>query len=440
MTRAIAVGFMLVWTGGCTGISGGAAAPVVPAPADAPGQRAAAILNDCRTGDAAAQLACHEAAVLEILAGEGVAPAMAVVERMGDLDAGVRREGHVYAHAIGLAAYTTPEEVGRVFESCTAAFQSGCYHGVIQSYFVDVANGGGGVDAEAVNALCADQRGEQGDRWLLFQCAHGIGHGVTMLSDHHLPRALASCDLVADQWEREACFGGAFMESIVQATAPHHSVGRPEHGEHAHHGEAAAAPAPADEHAGHGVGGGAVADDFPPLKADDPLYPCNVLQERYVFSCYQMQTSPILFFNGGDFQGAADACRSAPERYQTTCFQSLGRDVSAYTVQDHPRALELCNTAGPNRFDCHWGYVKNLIDLTAQVEDGFEFCDVVPEDEGRRRCYETVGEQVWVLAGDAQGREALCSAAAPAYVESCRRGAGLPAAPAAGPPEPASTP
>lgn len=458
MMRSTAVALALLLASGCARTS----VPVTPAPEDAPGRTAAGILNECRADDPARRLACHEAAVLDVLEGDGVAAAMAVAERMGDLDGEVRREGHVYAHAIGLAAYTTADEVGTVFESCTAAYQSGCYHGVIQSYFVDLDVGDTGVDADAVNALCARQRGDDGDRWLLFQCAHGIGHGVTMLASHHLPSALEACDLVADDWERQACYGGAFMESVVQATMPHHSVGRPVRdgsdatahgaasagGHEGHHAAPAAAdahaghhPAPpaaaAREHGDHGVSGAGARDDFPPLKADDPLYPCNVLDDRYLAACYQMQTSAILFFNGSDFRAAADACEQAPERYRVSCFQSLGRDVSARTVQDHDEALELCSLMGSRRYDCHWGYVKNVVDVTAQASDGFEFCAMVPEDEGRTRCFQAVGEQVWVLAMDDPAREEMCAGADPRYVEACRRGAGLAAA---APPADASRP
>lgn len=437
-TRSVWATAVLLAASGC---AGGSTPPPVPVPEDAPGRAAAMILNDCRDRDPAVAMACHERAVLAVLENEGVASAMAVAERMGDLDREVERQGHVYAHAIGLAAYTTPEEVGTVFASCTPSFQSGCYHGVIQSYFADVASGNAqGVDAEAINLLCADQRGAAGDRWLLFQCAHGIGHGVTMIADHHLPSALEACDLIRDGWEREACYGGAFMENIVQATTPHHTTGRPQLAGDPGHGSHDAQPAEEPEdtggtHAHGGHGDPAEADhqghpgearpDFPGLVPDDPLYPCNVLPDRYLVSCYQMQTSAILFYNGGDFAAAGEACEAAPERYQPACFRSIGRDVSATTVQRHPEALELCGTMGDRRFDCHYGYVKNVVDVTARIEDGFAFCAIVPEDEGKRRCYEAVGEQVSVIADEEQERASMCAVVGTNYADDCRRGAGV---------------
>src|SRR5690606_20446047 len=136
-------------------------------------------------------------------------------------------------------------------------------HGVIQSYFVDhAARHGSHLDVATVDGLCAAQRGDEGEQWLLFQCAHGMGHGLLMLAGYHLPTALEWCDLVSDPWERESCYGGVFMENIVHVTMPHHT-GRPP-----------AAPAASQAHADHGDMGHAAGQpaDFPPLKKEDPFY------------------------------------------------------------------------------------------------------------------------------------------------------------------------
>jgi hypothetical protein len=366
--------------------------------------------------------------LLAVLGERGVESAMAALDSLAARDEEVHREGHGYAHAIGIAAYTGDEEVGVVFNRCTPAYQSGCYHGVIQAYFVEhAAAHGGDLDASFVNALCRVQR-EADDRWLLFQCAHGMGHGLVMLADYSLPASLAGCDLVEDAWERESCYGGVFMENIVHATVPHHTPGRPEAGSHAGH----------DGHAGHGDDGHRIdhgrtataAEEFPPLKRDDPLYPCNVLDDRYLVACYQMQTSAILFFNGYDLEEAAKSCGTAPASLRTVCFQSLGRDISSITLQDHRRAMRLCSsTPGEYQPWCTIGYAKNLVDVTADPDDGFASCRLLPAGESKRVCYIAIGEQIWVLADEPERREAMCRRAESAFVAECRLGAGLPDGP-----------
>jgi hypothetical protein len=162
----------------------------------------------CALPNWAARQKCYEERLLEELRSAGVPAAMELLDRFAALDPGVKREGHVYAHAIGITAYGSAAQVGETFARCTPAYQSGCYHGVIQAYFLDMQRAGTGVTAEAANALCRDYRGPTGSSWLLLHCAHGMGHGLTMLHGHDLPRALRGCDLLASPFERESCYGG----------------------------------------------------------------------------------------------------------------------------------------------------------------------------------------------------------------------------------------
>ena len=440
----------------CTGAPASA-----PVPADAgPAEVKAAALQE-RCGGSRGQMECYSEALLSVLQQEGVSQAMETLERLGERDEAVRRDGHMYAHAIGLAASPSPDQVGETFRDCRPSFQSGCYHGVIQSYFASLVGTGGQVDAAAVNGLCADYRESAADRWLLFQCVHGMGHGLTMLHAYHLPSALEGCDLLAEDWDREGCYGGVFMENIVNATTPHHTIGRPNaeagSGEvaahaghhapaaadpHAAHAAGAVEPAPAagpEGHAAHAAAGhdahaehhapmaaGAAREPFASLDRSDPLYPCSALQDRYLNACYMMQTSAILFHNGGDLEATAAACDRVPERHRGACYISLGRDVSALTMQDHAKARAACSI-GDSAYNvwCHIGYVKNLVDLTADPEDALTYCRGVESQELKQACYHAVGEEIWVLTSSRARGEQWCSMAENGHQEHCRRGAGL---------------
>ena len=162
------------------------------------------------------------------------------------------------------------------------------------------------------------------------------------------------------------------------------------------------------------------------IRSDDPLYPCSVLADRFLPACYQMQTSVIMYMTGQDVDATARVCLTAPEMYRSTCFQSLGRDISALTVQDHPRAIRLCDRS-PTEFQpfCHLGYSKNLVDLTADLTDGIEYCRLLQSGDSKRVCYTGVGEQAWVLHSDPGTRANACASVEVDYVQDCRRGAGL---------------
>jgi hypothetical protein len=365
----------------------------------------------------AAKRECYETAFLAVLRAAGVSRAMEVLDLVVKEDADVGRESHVYAHGIGIASYAGAATVSQVYAQCTAAFQSGCYHGVIQAYFADST--GGGVTAERLNALCADWRGEEHD-WIQFQCAHGIGHGLMAVRSHHLLRALDECDLLVDMLERQSCWGGAFMENVVNATTPHHqSVTRVADGQHEGHGGEAG-------HHEHGGGGEA----FKALDPADPLYPCTIVEEQHQGTCYLMQTSPILYYNKGDFAGAARACEQAPAEHLRSCYLSLGRDAAAYAGNDDAKAVDLCRQAPAERLGrCVSGTAKNRVDVTADAADGFRFCLAVPAGDARQECFRAVGEEIAVLIAGTPARERACASAGDAYADACRLGAGVPIAP-----------
>ncbi|HUQ21251.1 MAG TPA: hypothetical protein VM099_16685, partial [Gemmatimonadaceae bacterium] len=224
-----------------------------------------------------AKMDCYSKPLDSLASAGAVKVAMGTLNRLEAIDVDAKRDGHVYAHGIGIAAGKRGGDIIKTFSMCDESNQSGCYHGVIQAYF-DAAKKIGPTE---VNVLCQPFHGTNADRWLLFQCVHGIGHGLTMVYGHNLPKALTGCDLLTDDWDRESCYGGAFMENIVNVTNPHH----PAHGmaEHVEHSEMDMA----------GMHHEAPAQ-FKAMDPADPQYPCSVLDKKYLSSCYQMQTSVML--------------------------------------------------------------------------------------------------------------------------------------------------
>jgi hypothetical protein len=382
---------------------------------------------------------CVERALGSVLETAGVAKAMEALDRAVERDGVVRREAHGTAHALGIAAYRSPETVGATFAACPPTQMSGCYHGVIQGFFLDLQRRHGGVTAPVLDALCEEQRGR--GWFLFFQCAHGMGHGLMALHGHLLPDALRSCDLAGDPFVRESCYGGVFMENIVFFTHPHHTAEAHAeaggHGGHAAGGATSADHAHAggsgeghEGHAGHGSGPAAPTskpEDWRPVRRGDPLYPCTALEARYHAACYSNHTSALLYVNGGSFRGAARACGRAPGEMARVCWMSLGRDATAYARRQHGRALRLCRGAGNEGEPwCLAGVAENLVNLAADPAEGLRFCRAVEGEANKVPCYAAVGKMVHGLAPDAARREALCAAAEPAHVESCRAGALLP--------------
>lgn len=356
---------------------------------------------ECRSMSEQARMTCYSTLLSTHLAEHGVADAVAMLDALAAADPDVAEHAHEYSHGIGIEAYGRSPDIAGTFSACGDGFSSGCRHGVIQAYFESRAQ----VTQPEVEALCQPFKSATASRWVLFQCVHGMGHGLTMFHGHDLPRALADCDLLSDGWDRESCYGGAFMESVINTTSPQH---------------------PATMLAAHGMHHMA-ASSFKAVDPADPLYPCSIMATRYLHACYQMQTSIILYLNHGDIGDAAKSCERAPGLMRAVCFQSLGRDATSYTLRDPQKTADLCNkSSDQDRPACYFGAVKALVDWTATTDVAFAFCRIVRDGRGGPTCYRALGEEVATLLAGAPEREAQCNRAQePLPIEACRTGAGL---------------
>ncbi|WP_447978767.1 hypothetical protein [Candidatus Nitrospira bockiana] len=364
------------------------------------------LIAACQPQQGRQKFGCYEDGFLALVKTAGAGTAMDVLVVAGAFDRDVQRDGHVFAHAIGIAAYETLKDPVRAFRHCSEVFQSGCYHGAIQAYLEDVLDPSLAADADRLNAVCRPYRENPNSHWLLFQCLHALGHGLTGFYDHDLPRALGACDLLSEEWDRHSCYGGAFMENVVYGTNTQH----PSHF-NTHPTSTRRDPA---------------GSSFVPVKADDPLHPCSVLDERYAADCYQMQTSIILYHNHGDIGGAARTCDGAPVAMRHACYQSLGRDISSYTLQQPAESIRLCSLGSPAYQPwCYVGLVKNFIDVTARAESGLSFCPLVPGRANQAKCYEAIGEELWALMSSDGARAAVCERLDHDARQACRFGARL---------------
>lgn len=420
-------------------------ASVLADTAAVPAALADAVLRQCG-GLLGTRAHCVERALDGVLQRSGVARAMAVLDSAVARDPGLTPEAHGIAHGLGIAAYRSPETVAAIFASCPNTQIAGCYHGVIQGYFLDAARRTGEVSVQDLNGLCQPHRASVP---LYYECTHGMGHGLMAVYGHRLPDVLARCDQLADPIARDSCWGGAFMENIVGALYPAHTaeahVAGPHHAaaeDHSTMDHSTTDHSTMDhstidrstmDHSGtdHSAHGGATR--WRPLDRRDLLYPCTVVDAKYHKACYTIQTSAIMAMNGGRVGHTARACSRAPREMVPVCHASLGRDLTAYARRDPRRTAGLCARAGSAETDCLRGAAYALFDVALRPEDGLALCRAVRGDAREKTaCYEAVARRVSVSTPDPRILAEVCGAAEPAYVAACRAAAGLPSSEAGG--------
>jgi cytochrome c553 len=333
-------------------------------------------LEDCK-GD----FACFEQAYGNLAYYDGPKVALQRFEQAIAQPGAVEGNCHRIAHAIGAASLSHFKgKVGPAFAAGTAACWSGYYHGVVERALVDVD------DDElpaASRGMCDDPDLRNGPTFTLYQCVHGLGHGLMIYTTYDLPRSLKVCDALSSSWDQTSCTGGVFMENLSSS---------------------------------YGV-------KSKWLRDNDLIYPCNMVAERHKIYCYLMVTSRILPTNGYDFAKTAKVCRTSEKAWVATCFQSLGRDASGHSRQNPDQILKYCATAGDMMGDCIWGAVRDMSSNYAGGEEASVLCVKAPKGL-RARCFEGIGTILGGLHQSSEERRAACAAITKQYAAVCSRGAG----------------
>jgi hypothetical protein len=358
---------------------------------------------------------CYREVLDQRLSQAGVEAASNMLRDLTHADPSVDRDVHMYAHGIGIDAFRMHPDIDATFSHCTPEFSSGCYHGVLQAYF-DMK---GTADPKVVEGACSPYELAPEKRWLLFQCLHGMGHGLNMALDHDLPKALVACDLLQERWHRESCYGGVFMENITHVTMPEHPATMLAAHDHSK-------PSGVASMTGMHMGNGTTPETFKAIDPKDPQYPCSIVADRYVQECYRIQTALMLYLNHQSLPKTAHDCDQAPSAARPWCYESLGRDISAISDYQTVAAVRMCTVGTLSlRKYCYAGTAESFVDNQAKADAGFGICNAVPTVGDKPTCYERVGELVLSLAATPQDREAMCSLPSPSATKSCREGAQL---------------
>ncbi|MGH2899564.1 MAG: hypothetical protein ACRDMZ_12895, partial [Solirubrobacteraceae bacterium] len=308
-------------------------------------------------------------------------PALETLRTSLATNTAVATDCHRIAHRMGSAALTRfKDKVAEAFIAGSPVCASGYYHGIIERAFL-----GQPTDRLAIVArqLCSDPK-INAQRFLAYQCIHGLGHGLMIYTGYDLPGSLRTCDDLRTGFDRVSCSGGVFMENFNSSYG--------------------------------------VTSKY--LRRNDPIYPCNSVAERHKLYCYLLVTANILRVENYDQARTADACRRSEKTWIATCFESFGRDVSGIAGTSAAKALASCRLAKGNERDCLYGVSREIVNADAAGERGGRFCARAPA-RYRTHCYEGVGSVLASLEATPAALRARCRSVSGRWTRGCLRGAGL---------------
>ncbi len=272
---------------------------------------------------------------------------------------GIFENCHVMLHFLGQAAYKKYGDVTETLKRGSHACFAGFYHGTLEGYFIEnnlsvYTEDDTAKLKEMIPAICLEEKAEIRKDYL--ECLHGLGHAFMFATDGELPLALNLCDALGESEKARWCYSGAFMENSTSTTNPDHPSKY--------------------------------------LKADDPLYPCSILENKYLNTCYILQSMHIVDKTKADWPAVATFCRQIPEAYRKACFDGMGQSLSGFST-DHTVIRDVCLSVETE-------YLKECIEgvvgaIGAKYNPPFskvlDFCSVWSNEE-KSMCYEAAFDRM----------------------------------------------
>jgi hypothetical protein len=287
---------------------------------------------------------CYKNELTQITNQQGPEKAMALVKQAYTKVPYVKSQCHQLTHAIGRAALTKYGNVADTYAHGDQFCWSGYYHGAMEQ----LANEKGyDYTIKNANNICKPVAAKGEYSFYHYNCVHGLGHGFMFVKDGDLFAALGACDTLTNDWERTSCYGGVFMQNIMNEQSPDD-----------------------DNKTGSKY-----------LKADQPMYPCTAIDYKYKDQCYLMQTSYALQTASYDFSKVFSMCDNTEATFRDTCYTSLGRDASGNSISnvDKTRSTCLLGTTDEARRYCVHGAAMDFVSYFHSDKQAKQLCQSLPD-------------------------------------------------------------
>lgn len=259
---------------------------------------------------------------------------------------------HEVTHYLSRSEYDKQKNIAKVYSLCDSTCHGGCYHGTMEAYLKEKQLADESVQAQFTK-VCG--KAEDYQRDLEFnECLHGLGHAAMFVTEMELLQSLALCDNISGLKEKDRCYTGVFMENSSSSTSLDHK------------------------------------NIY--IKADDPYYPCNSLDEKYQSMCWQYQSSYFAIIQNQDWVKVAQMCLRVPPQYQDRCVRTIGTNQVGFT----PQLLVMkqdCDLMPDAHFQsvCVEGVISSFAyRFVGDIDKMNEFCSLV-EPQNKEACFKQMG-------------------------------------------------
>lgn len=259
---------------------------------------------------------------------------------------------HEVTHYLSRLEYNKLKNIAKVYAQCDSTCHGGCFHGTMEAYLKE--------KQQADQRLLSDfpkvcGQGKDYPRELEFnECLHGMGHAAMFVTEMELKDSLKLCDTILNKAQRERCYTGVFMENSSSSTSFDHKAKY--------------------------------------IKADDPFYPCNSLDEKYLPMCWQYQSSYFAIIQKQDWVKVASMCLQVPKAYQDRCVRTIGTNQVGFTPSVQVMKKD-CDLMPSTHFQnvCVEGVISSMsYRFVGDYKRMIEFCSLV-KSQNKESCFKQMG-------------------------------------------------
>ncbi len=340
--------------------------------------KTAQVTSACKTNQT---YDCYKKAFVASIKGGDIKGSLVALTTLNDENQTVKQFCHSLAHDLGRTAYDEVKgDLGKIFKDGTTACWSGFYHGALEKAFSHSKD-----LAQTARDICTADHGVSGS-FLTYQCLHGLGHGLSARFDNEIYSALNICEQLETTYEQDSCYGGVFMEIYVADGINHKTKY---------------------------------------VDTNDPIAPCNKVDTKFKYNCYQLVSIQILKLNSYNFGEAFKTCDNSDTGYIEVCYQSVGRDISGYVSENYDQALDYCATGNLTAEKICVMAVSTDSVYSRSAPDNAKIICTKAKDYLKEACYQAAGSSIQVLYDDKSKRLEACQLYEKKYQMICKQAAGI---------------
>jgi hypothetical protein len=330
---------------------------------------------------AAKDASCVEKYMIKVTDDYGPSASLGILDRLErshQVDLSVN--DHQMAHVVGRDTARDYGQNFKAFDLCPTTFNYGCSHGFFEYVLARTPNA-----RKAATTICESLNPKTNLLIAGFTCYHGVGHGIMMAQGYNVNRSLEECNTMPQAKDKDGCWQGVFMENVNA-----------------------------------GMQGRALPGYF---RRKDPLSPCDKVANKYKHECYINLAGWLMVVAKDNIgKGAAYCSKAKPDKYKSSCWQSIGLMVTnpvwqgplapSLAGQSQAKiAASLCQRfPAAGRKDCVVAAVDNLANFDVlNVTREHAFCRELSANL-QNDCYSRIGLDIGVRTNDQSQIQESCGA------------------------------